>query len=132
EKDRDIIYLTGDDTDTLYRGEYPRVPITSSFSEMEICLYDPGQKTYYQCLLRDQIVVGRSAPESTAQIQIADGKVSRKHCQIYRQGERILIQDLGSTNHTYLNHCRVTGATPLMYGDLLTIGSVTYQFQYTF
>ncbi|MCC8151638.1 MAG: FHA domain-containing protein [Lachnospiraceae bacterium] len=129
--DEDVLYVTSDETSTIYRGgQQPRTPITSSFSEIWICLYDPGRQSGYESSLRDQVVIGRYGKSGGVDIQIPDSMVSRKHCRIYRQGEQILLQDLGSSNRTYVNQCPVTGTVPLMYGDRIKIGARTYEFRF--
>lgn len=63
-------------------------------------------------------------------MQLNDPMVSNKHCLIYRKGEQVLIQDLGSTNHTYLNGCMLESPMPLSFGDNIKLGQSTLLFQY--
>ncbi len=127
--DMSLLYVPGGDEQTVIRQAPVKAQVTSSFMQVQIRLCDIYGSTYYDCILKDQLLIGRYVPGSPAQIQIPDSKVSRNHCRIYRQGEKIYVQDLNSTNHTYLNGCMVEGAMPLMYGDLLRIGQNTYRFQ---
>src|SRR5262249_29360744 len=48
--------------------------------------------------------------------------VSRQHACIYRDGMTFVVEDLGSTNGTYLNGHRITGRRPVTVHDTLQIG----------
>ena len=48
--------------------------------------------------------------------------VSRFHCQIKRENGRLLIEDLGSTNGTYVNEVRITEPHMLSVGDIVRVG----------
>jgi pSer/pThr/pTyr-binding forkhead associated (FHA) protein len=69
----------------------------------------------------DPVVIGREGP--TAKFVIADPAVSRRHAQISRQGDGHMIEDLNSTNGTFINAQRVVGAVPLAPGDLIELGT---------
>jgi pSer/pThr/pTyr-binding forkhead associated (FHA) protein len=47
---------------------------------------------------------------------------SSRHCQLMEAPQGFLLNDLGSTNGTYVNCVRITGATPLRRGDSITLG----------
>jgi EAL domain-containing protein (putative c-di-GMP-specific phosphodiesterase class I) len=68
--------------------------------------------------------IGRN--EST-DLQVDSSQVSREHATITRQGRKYKVQDLGSTNGTFLNGQRITEAT-LSDGDLLLIADVEFTF----
>lgn len=59
---------------------------------------------------------------------VPDPRVSRRHALIRRQEDGFWFFDLGSVNGSYLNKRRVTTSQLLKPGDLVTIGSHTYQF----
>jgi pSer/pThr/pTyr-binding forkhead associated (FHA) protein len=48
-------------------------------------------------------------------------QVSRRHCQFFRRGEQILVEDLNSYNGTFLNDNEVRNAEQVRDGDLLII-----------
>jgi len=73
----------------------------------------------------DTAIVGRAIE---CDVVIASKSVSREHTRIRREGRRWFVDDLGSTNGTYLNDERVTGSLTLMDGDILKIGDVTFVF----
>lgn len=63
-------------------------------------------------------------------IMINDAEISRNHCRFLLQGDSYILEDLGSTNGTYVNEKRISGQTTLRSGDSIRIGDnviVTYE-----
>lgn len=74
-----------------------------------------------------ETVVGR---DSSCEVQLQDPSVSKKHCVIRGSEEGFAVTDLGSTNHTFVNHvCLREGqSSPLSDGDRLMLGRSTLTF----
>jgi predicted component of type VI protein secretion system len=53
---------------------------------------------------------------------INDVEISRKHLRLLLQGENYIIEDLGSTNGSFVNGQRLTGSHVLIPGDLISLG----------
>ena len=70
-------------------------------------------------LTEDAIRIGRTADSD---IVIGDPEMSRQHAQLVRQPDGYAIQDLGSTNGTFVNYQRLTGLTMLSHGDVIAFG----------
>lgn len=70
-------------------------------------------------LNRDELVIGRDA---SADIVISDAEVSRKHARLYAQGGTYMIEDLGSTNGSFVNGQRLMGPHALKNGELIMLG----------
>lgn len=76
-------------------------------------------------------VLGR---EAINDIVLQDPEVSRRHAQISYQDGRYFIEDLGSTNGTFVNSRRISVPTWLNNGDLIEMGeslSITFQITET-
>lgn len=69
------------------------------------------------------ITLGR-APDNT--IVISDPTISGRHARLYLQGSQWYIQDLGSTNGTFVNNVRVT-QYPVHTGDQIRLGAIVIQ-----
>lgn len=66
----------------------------------------------------------------TNDIVINDREVSRHHMRLMRGDDGYTIEDLGSTNGTFVGGKRLTGATPLKNGDMIGLGeTVTLGFE---
>jgi hypothetical protein len=65
------------------------------------------------------VTLGRG---DSADIRMEDPFASSRHARIERQGDVLVIEDLGSTNGTYLNGEQLTGPQPLHPGDRVRIG----------
>jgi len=53
---------------------------------------------------------------------VGDEEVSARHARLFVQDRRLLVEDLGSTNGTWLNGVRLLAPTPLRVGDVLRLG----------
>jgi pSer/pThr/pTyr-binding forkhead associated (FHA) protein len=69
----------------------------------------------------DPVIIGREG--QSAKFVIEDPAVSRRHARISRQGENYIIEDLGSTNGTFINAERAVGKVLLTPGDLIELGT---------
>lgn len=76
-------------------------------------------------LQADRTEIGRD-PSNTIVLEM-DPTVSRKHAAIIRQGNVYLVQDLGSTNGTYVNGARIQSAQ-LRPGDTVGFGNSVFSF----
>ncbi len=65
------------------------------------------------------IVIGR---DSTADLVLDDDQVSRRHFRLTLDENRTVVEDLGSTNGTFVNGARVTTPRRLGKGDVVRVG----------
>ncbi|MCD9187163.1 MAG: FHA domain-containing protein [Pyrinomonadaceae bacterium] len=61
---------------------------------------------------------------STADLSIADGRLSREHLKIERFSDIFVVTDLGSSNGTTINGRRLDRPTTLQNGDVLNLGGL--------
>jgi len=61
-------------------------------------------------------------------IVIVSKRASREHAHIRRDGRRTFLDDMGSTNGTFLNGERVLGSAQLRDGDQISIGEIMFIF----
>jgi hypothetical protein len=76
----------------------------------------PG-KTYP--LSKSEIYIGRDA---TNEIAVNDAEISRKHARLTMQGDTFVVEDLGSTNGTFVDAQRLMGPHVLQPGELIMFG----------
>jgi len=78
----------------------------------------------------EEIIVGRDASSGVA---INDAEVSRKHARLSLQGPAYAIQDLGSTNGTFVNSQRIATTQVLNPGDTVSFGeNIVLQYDVVF
>ncbi len=75
---------------------------------------------------RDEITIGRS---SDSAIIIRDDYTSTHHARIMLWNGRWMIQDLDSTNGTFLNGSRVTVPVPIPLGATVKVGATTFELR---
>src|SRR5689334_17259110 len=85
----------------------------------------PGHQAGMAYDLADSVTLGRGDVE----IQLEDPFASSRHARIWRQGHVLVIEDLGSTNGTYLNDEPLDGPQPLRPGDRIRIGDCEFSYQ---
>jgi FHA domain-containing protein len=72
------------------------------------------------------LVLGRG---EQAEIRLDDPFASSRHARIFEQGNIVAIEDLGSTNGTYLNEEVLQTPRPLHPGDRVRIGDSEFTFE---
>lgn len=77
---------------------------------------EPGRVV---ALSGSEFVVGREAGND---LVINSPSVSRRHLRIFLMGNRYMVEDLGSSNGTFVNDRRISAPTPLNSGDALHLG----------
>jgi hypothetical protein len=71
-------------------------------------------------------VLGRA---QDADIRLEDQFSSSRHARLVPHGDVLVLEDLGSTNGTYLNGEAVSGPQPLHDGDRIRIGDSEFTFE---
>ncbi len=68
----------------------------------------------------EEATIGRAAG---CQVTIDDTYASQLHARVFERDGQIFVEDIGSTNGTYLNRKKVTGPMVVQRGDQLQIGN---------
>jgi diguanylate cyclase (GGDEF)-like protein len=90
-----------------------------------VLIYPPGPDLGKRWGLgTNEIVVGRG---SDCDIQIDRDSVSRRHARVYRVEDQWFVEDLGSTNGSYINDVPIQ-RSPLRDADFVKIGSAIFKF----
>jgi pSer/pThr/pTyr-binding forkhead associated (FHA) protein len=87
-------------------------------------LVHAGDRTRFP--VHGEAVVGRSR---AADLRISEGYVSRRHARLWTEDGLLLIEDLGSTNGTWVNGERVEGARALGPGDRITFDRTDFHVE---
>jgi hypothetical protein len=74
-------------------------------------------------LEEDEVIIGRDLQGSDVPVPDKYYLVSRQHARILRQADGLYIEDMGSTNGTFVDGQPVDRRTPLLHGQQITLGS---------
>ncbi|MFL7837602.1 MAG: FHA domain-containing protein [Candidatus Promineifilaceae bacterium] len=91
-----------------------------------IVIHGPNLGSEY-ILQEDETTIGRSANNS---IVLPSPEISRRHAHLWLDGDSILLEDLGSTNGTFVNNARLYNQVLLYDGDEVQFGD-TYRLLFT-
>jgi predicted component of type VI protein secretion system len=71
-------------------------------------------------------VIGRS---DEAKLKIRHGRISRRHCALSQRGEECWIEDLHSSNGTFVNGERLAQPRQLVHGDNIRVGDIIFRLE---
>jgi pSer/pThr/pTyr-binding forkhead associated (FHA) protein len=95
-------------------------------SPRRLVILEPKENKGLSYDLSDELTVGR-APG--CQVTIDDSYVSQLHARIFRRDGTLYVEDLGSTNGTFLNRKKVSAPAALRKGDRIQIGKTVMELQ---
>jgi hypothetical protein len=90
----------------------------------ELVAVEPEASAGRRYPLGDEITVGRAAG---CQVTVDDTYVSQLHARVFTRDGQLLVEDLGSTNGTYLNRVKVSGPMVMQKGDRLQVGNTVLE-----
>jgi pSer/pThr/pTyr-binding forkhead associated (FHA) protein len=79
----------------------------------------PGSIYYLE---KAEVYLGRDLAND---IPIPDAEISRRHARLFIQGNLVFIEDLGSTNGTFVNGARISSPKEIHPGDRITLAEKT-------
>ena len=85
-----------------------------------------GDKKGQTLNLDEELIIGRG---EKAALKLDDTYVSTVHARIFSKGNTYMLEDLGSTNGTYVNRQRVTSQVELQRGDQVKIGKTILEMR---
>lgn len=85
---------------------------------IRLSISEQGQQPRLATFNKDVVVVGRVA---SCELCLTGKGTSSQHCRFIQTPNGVVLEDLGSTNGTYVNRVRITGATPVSSGDEIVL-----------
>jgi pSer/pThr/pTyr-binding forkhead associated (FHA) protein len=101
-------------------------PKTRKGSPTHVLVVDGANKGERAELADAPILIGRG---SDAAIRLDDDYVSTRHARIASSGDQWFVEDLGSTNGTYIGSARITQPTTLTLGTQVRIGKTILELR---
>jgi pSer/pThr/pTyr-binding forkhead associated (FHA) protein len=112
--DATSIHATVDPLQVLGQEFEPRLVVDAALGHRAGVAYD--------------LTSGATLGRGDVEIQLQDPFASSRHAKITRQGRTLVIEDLSSTNGTYLNEELLNGPAPLHDGDEIRIGDSRFSY----
>jgi hypothetical protein len=91
---------------------------------VQLAIVEPAQLKGHTYPLADELTVGRAAG---CQVTIDDTYASQIHARVFTREGQLFVEDLGSTNGTYLNRKKVQGPQVMRRGDRLQVGNTVME-----
>jgi len=101
----------------LRSGVQPQLEVVAAMSHEPGTVFDLGN---------GGATLGRSA---NSDIEVDDPFASSAHARIFQRGDFMYIEDVGSTNGTYLNGRQLRRAEQLKMADSIRIGDTEYRYR---
>jgi pSer/pThr/pTyr-binding forkhead associated (FHA) protein len=109
------------------RATRPPKPVKGRRGEPSVLVVTQGALAGTSVRLGQAPVTLGRAQDST--IVLDDDYVSTHHARLFPQDGQWLVEDLGSTNGTYLERAKVSGPTPVKIGVPIRIGKTTVELR---
>lgn len=100
-------------------------PATGRVGPERLVVLSPPDQKGVEFPLADELTVGRAG--GCGVLLAADTFVSQIHARVFRRDGDMYLEDLGSTNGTYLNKKKVTAPVVIRKGDQVQFGRTTME-----
>lgn len=90
----------------------------------QLTVVEPSELAGTVYPLGDELTLGRA---SACQVVLDDTYASQVHARIFQREGQLYVEDLGSTNGTYLNRRKVSGPMVVSHGDKIQVGSTVME-----
>ncbi|HMK99759.1 MAG TPA: FHA domain-containing protein [Acidimicrobiales bacterium] len=105
-------------------GLPPSTPGRRGRKVLRLTVVEPEAQRGQSFELADELTVGR-APGCG--VRVEDSYTSNIHARLFRRDGALWLEDLGSTNGTWINGERVVEPLKLSRGDLLQVGATVFE-----
>jgi len=129
-------YLSNDNN--YFKGGYENLGETvvisadyrTSTGEMKYVMFTNlvNYKTF-SLNVKDTVILGRVRAEGVFVLD-SDPSISKKHCKLTLAQGRLYAEDMGSSNHTYVNSKILTAPCQINNGDILKLGNTSLRVNY--
>ena len=116
---RSVTTPTGGRAARKARKHQPVAPV-----EPRLVVVEPAELRGRSFPVGAEMTIGRAAG---CQVTLDDTYASQLHARVFQRDGQFLVEDLGSTNGTYLNRQKVAGAMVLHAGDRVQIGNTVLE-----
>jgi hypothetical protein len=103
----------------------PSQPRPSRRRQLYLKVVEPSAHAGRTYDLDDELTIGRSPGCGVSTPE--DIYTSTLHARLFRRNDQLWVEDLGSTNGTFVNSEQITQAVRLGKGDMLQIGSTVFE-----
>jgi len=107
------------------RADGQQRPRRNGRGQLRLRVVEPPDREGMVYELDGEVTVGRS--NGCGIPTTYDSYSSSLHARIYRSGGQVWVEDLGSTNGTYVNSERISQPVRLVKGDVLQIGATVFE-----
>jgi hypothetical protein len=108
-------------------GEVAPRPASGRIGPERLVVVSPPEQKGVEYPLADELTVGRAG--GCGVLLGADTFVSQIHARVFRRDGDMYLEDLGSTNGTYLNKKKVTAPVVIRRGDQVQFGRTTMELE---
>jgi pSer/pThr/pTyr-binding forkhead associated (FHA) protein len=108
------------------RAKQQKAPKPRRGVPTQVVIVEGGNKGEAVSLEHAPLLIGRG---NDAAIRLDDDYVSTRHARIASSGEQWYVEDLGSTNGTYVGNSRISQATALQLGTQVRIGKTILELR---
>jgi pSer/pThr/pTyr-binding forkhead associated (FHA) protein len=91
-----------------------------------LVLVEPREQKGARYAIAEELTMGRAAG---CTVTVDDNYASQLHARVFQRDGMLHVEDLGSTNGTYVNGQKITGATPISRGDRVKVGATVFEVQ---
>ena len=97
---------------------------TRKAAPIQLAVVEPAAQQGRTFPLGQEVTVGRAAG---CQVTLDDTYASQIHARLFARDGQLFVEDLGSTNGTYLNRKKVQGPMVMQRGDKLQVGNTVME-----